>query len=113
MVVQGPAIEGARGKEPVQQATAGSAAAPAPTGGSERIVGTKRLYADGKFNTKDGKAVFMETQWRGLQAAGKQAEKDKFAFLINNGRTNHVWQSAYLDQETISSWTAGRSRSSR
>ena len=34
MVVQGPAIEGARGKEPVQQATAGSAAAPAPTGGS-------------------------------------------------------------------------------
>ena len=72
---------------------------PAPTGGSERIIGTKRLYADGKFNTKDGKAVFMETQWRGLQAAGKQAEKDKFAFLINNGRTNHVWQSAYLDQE--------------
>ena len=23
----------------------------------------------------------------------------KFAFLINNGRANHVWQSAYLDQE--------------
>ena len=33
------------------------------------------------------------------QAEGKQAEKDKFAFLINNGRTNHVWQNAYLDQE--------------
>jgi len=99
MVVQGPAIEGARGKEPVQQAAAGSAAAPVPPGGTERIIGTKRLYADGKFSTKDGKAIFMETQWRGLQAAGKQAEKDKFAFLINNGRTNHVWQSAYLDQE--------------
>ena len=48
---------------------------------------------------KDGKATFFEAQWRGLQARGKQAEKDKFAFLINNGRTNHVWQSAYLDQE--------------
>ena len=23
----------------------------------------------------------------------------KFPFLINNGRTNHVWQSAYLDQQ--------------
>ncbi len=65
----------------------------------ERINGTKRLYADGKFGTKDGKAHFMATEWRGLQAEGKQAEKDKFAFLINNGRTNHVWQSAYLDQQ--------------
>lgn len=99
MVVQGPAIEGARGKEPVQQAGAGAAAAPVPTGGTERIIGTKRLYADGKFNTKDGKAVFMETKWRGLQAAGKEEESKKFPFLVNNGRTNHVWQSAYLDQE--------------
>jgi arsenite oxidase large subunit len=66
-------------------------------GGREKIVGTKRLFADGKFNSKDGKATFASTQWRGLQAPGKQAEKDKFAFLINNGRANLVWQSAYLD----------------
>jgi arsenite oxidase large subunit len=99
-VLGGPAIEGARGKEPVQEAApTNTGAAPTPPAGSERIVGTKRLYADGKFNKEDGKAVFMETQWRGLQAAGKQAEKDKFDFLINNGRTNHVWQSAYLDQQ--------------
>ena len=64
-----------------------------------KIIGTKRLYADGKFKSKDGKAKFMATQWRGLQAEGKQAEKDKFAFLINNGRTNHTWQSFYLDQQ--------------
>ena len=63
-----------------------------------KIVGTKRLYADGKFG-KDGKAKFMATQWRGLQAPGKQEEKDKFAYLINNGRANHVWQIAYLDQK--------------
>jgi arsenite oxidase large subunit len=64
-----------------------------------KIIGTKRLYADGKFGGKDGKAMFMATEWRGFQAEGKQAEHDKFAFLINNGRANHVWQSAYLDQQ--------------
>lgn len=64
-----------------------------------KIVGTKRLFADGKFKSKDGKASFMETKWRGLQAAGKEAEKNKFSFLINNGRTNIVWQNAYLDQQ--------------
>ncbi len=65
----------------------------------DNIVGTKRLYADGKFGGKDGKATFFESQWRGLQAPGKQEEKDSWPFLINNGRTNHVWQNAYLDQE--------------
>jgi len=64
-----------------------------------KIIGTKRLFADGKFNSKDGKATFMETKWRGLQAAGKDAERQKWPYLINNGRTNHVWQSAYLDQQ--------------
>jgi len=64
-----------------------------------KIVGTKRLFADGKFNSKDGKATFMVTKWRGLEAPGKQAEKDKWPFLINNGRTNVVWQNAYLDQD--------------
>ena len=70
---------------------------PEPTEGG-KIIGTKRLYADGKFSSKDGKAKFMATQWRGLQAEGKEAEKNKFPFLINNGRANHVWQSIYLDQ---------------
>lgn len=65
-----------------------------------RIIGTKRLFTDGKFGTKDGKAHFMSTEWRGLQAPGKDAQKKSFKFLINNGRTNHVWQSAYLDQDS-------------
>ncbi len=64
-----------------------------------KIIGTKRLFADGKFGSKDGKATFMETKWRGLQAEGKEAEKNKWPFLINNGRTNIVWQNAYLDQD--------------
>ena len=64
-----------------------------------QIVGTKRLFTDGKFGTEDGKAVFFATQWRGLEAPGKQAQKDSYAYLINNGRANHVWQSAYLDKD--------------
>jgi hypothetical protein len=36
-----------------------------------KIIGTKRLFTDGKFGGKDGKAKFMETQWRGLQAPVK------------------------------------------
>jgi len=64
-----------------------------------KIIGTTRLFADGKFNKPDGKAVFMETQWRGLEAPGKEAEKTKWPYLINNGRTNIVWQNAYLDQD--------------
>ncbi len=38
-----------------------------------KIVGTKRLFTDGKFKTPDGRAKFAEAQWRGLQAPGKQA----------------------------------------
>ena len=64
-----------------------------------RLSEPKRLYADGKFSTKDGKATFMETKWRGLEAPGKEAEKAKWPYLVNNGRTNIVWQNAYLDQD--------------
>ena len=64
-----------------------------------KIVGTRRLYTDGTFGTDDGKAKFMVAAWRGLQAPGKQAQKDSHSFLINNGRANVVWQNAYLDQD--------------
>ena len=64
-----------------------------------KIVGTKRLYTDGVFSSEDGKARFMDAPWRGLQAPGKEEQKAKFKFLINNGRTNLVWQNAFLDQE--------------
>ncbi|MDZ4791271.1 MAG: arsenate reductase (azurin) large subunit [Hyphomicrobiales bacterium] len=94
-----PSIGSDRGKENVivDDASKRPGAEAAATGGTERIIGTKRLFADGKFNSKDGKAMFMETVWRGLQAPGKDAQKKKFKYLINNGRANHVWQSAYLD----------------
>jgi arsenite oxidase large subunit len=62
-----------------------------------KIVGTARLYTDGVFSTDDGKARFMDAPWRGLQAPGKEEQKAKYKFLINNGRANLVWQSAYYD----------------
>jgi arsenite oxidase large subunit len=70
---------------------------PAQSLDGERIVGTPRLYTDGTFSTDDGKARFMDAPWRGLQAPGKEEQKANYRFLINNGRANQVWQSAYLD----------------
>ncbi len=66
-----------------------------------KLVGTKRLYADGNFDRhgrKDKKALFCAGAWRGLQAKGKQEQKDKYAFLINNGRSNINWQNWFLDK---------------
>jgi arsenite oxidase large subunit len=64
-----------------------------------KIVGTKRLFTDGKFKSPDGRAKFAAAPWRGLEAPGKAEEKAKFRFLVNNGRANAVWQSVYLDQD--------------
>jgi len=69
-----------------------------------KIIGTKRLFADGRFKGPDGKAKFAATQWRGLQAPGKADEQAKYRFLINNGRANVVWQSVYLDQHNDFVW---------
>lgn len=66
---------------------------------NDRIVGTERLYTDGVFSTDDGRARFMDAPWRGLQAPGKAEQQAAYRFLINNGRANQVWQSAYLDVE--------------
>jgi arsenite oxidase large subunit len=67
-----------------------------------KLVGTKRLYADGKFDRhgrEDKKALFCAGAWRGLQAPGKAAQRDNYAFLINNGRSNINWQNWFLDKD--------------
>jgi arsenite oxidase large subunit len=63
------------------------------------LIGTERLYTDGTFGTEDGMARFCAGAWRGLQAPGKVAQRDRFAFLINNGRSNINWQNWFHDQE--------------
>jgi arsenite oxidase large subunit len=67
-----------------------------------KLVGTERLYTDGKFTRhgrKDGKALFCAAKWRGWQAAGKADEKAKHKFWINNVRANIFWQNQFLDQK--------------
>jgi arsenite oxidase large subunit len=67
-----------------------------------KLVGTKRLYTDGKFDRHgrdDKKALFCAAQWRGLQAPGKAAQKDSYRFLVNNGRSNINWQNWFLDKD--------------
>ncbi len=64
-----------------------------------KLVGTTRLYTDGKFGAADKRARFCAGAWRGWQAKGKAEQKEKHAFYINNGRSNLNWQNQFLDQE--------------
>lgn len=68
----------------------------------DKLVGTKRLYADGKFDRhgrEDKLALFCLGEWRGLQAPGKAQQKANFRFLVNNGRANMNWQNWFLDKD--------------
>jgi arsenite oxidase large subunit len=62
-----------------------------------QLIGTEMIYADDKFDTKDGKAHFLPSPWNGLPGT-VDAQKKKHRFWINNGRTNHIWQTAYHDR---------------
>lgn len=59
-------------------------------------VGTARLYEDGRFSTASGRARFIPAPppWPGY-AAKVEAQRKRYRFWINNGRSNHIWQTAY------------------
>lgn len=61
------------------------------------LVGTEMVYSDYKFSTSDGKAHFLPAEWTGLPDM-VESQRKKYRFWINNGRTNHIWQTAYHDQ---------------
>ncbi len=63
----------------------------------DKLVGTEMIYTDYKFDTDDGKAQFLPSPWNGLPQT-VEAQRDKFRFWVNNGRTNHIWQTAYHDR---------------
>jgi len=66
------------------------------------LVGTSRLYVDGKFDRHgrdDKKALFCAAGWRGWQAPGKAKEKADHEFWVNNVRANIFWQNQFLDQD--------------
>lgn len=62
----------------------------------DKLFGTEMLYTD-KFGTDDGLAHFKASPWKGLLAP-VQAQKDKYRFWVNSGRTNEAWQTMYHDQ---------------
>ncbi len=62
-----------------------------------KLIGTEMIYTDNKFSTGDGKAHFLPSPWNGLPAT-VEAQRKKYRFWINNGRTNHIWQTAYHDR---------------
>lgn len=59
-------------------------------------VGTVRMHEDGRFSTPSGKARFIPAPqpWPGY-AAAVTAQRRKHRFWVNNGRSNHIWQTAY------------------
>ena len=63
----------------------------------DKLIGTEIHYADGKFDTKDGRAEFKPAVWNGLPKMVAD-QKTKHKFWINSGRSNEVWQTAYHDQ---------------
>jgi arsenite oxidase large subunit len=59
-------------------------------------VGTVRLHEGGKFATPSGKARFVPAPrpWPGY-AAKVARQRKNYHFWVNNGRSNHIWQTAY------------------
>jgi arsenite oxidase large subunit len=62
-------------------------------------VGTVRMHEDGRFHTPSGRARFVPAPlpYPGY-AAKVSAQRARFPFWVNNGRTNHIWQTLYHHQ---------------
>ena len=62
-------------------------------------VGTVRMHEDGRFYTSSGRARFIPAPrpWPGY-AAQVARQRARFPFWVNNGRTNHIWQTLYHHQ---------------
>lgn len=62
-------------------------------------VGTVRMHEDGHFFTASGKARFVPAPrpWPGY-AAKVAHQRKTYRFWVNNGRSNHIWQTLYHHQ---------------
>jgi arsenite oxidase large subunit len=60
------------------------------------VAGTPRLYEGGRFATPSGRARFVPAPppYPGY-AAKVEAQRRRYRFWINNGRSNHIWQTVY------------------
>ena len=79
-----------------------------------KIVGTKRLFTDGKFKAPDGKAKFAETQWRGLEAPGQTGREGRNSVSLSTTAARTRCGSRSISTSTTTSCgTACRSPTSR
>lgn len=62
-------------------------------------VGTVRLHEDGQFSTPSGRARFIPAPrpWPGY-ASKVEKQRRNHRFWVNNGRSNHIWQTLYHHQ---------------
>jgi arsenite oxidase large subunit len=60
------------------------------------VVGTVRMHEDGRFFTPSGRARFLPAPppYPGY-AAQVVRQRSRYPFWVNNGRTNHIWQTLY------------------
>jgi arsenite oxidase large subunit len=64
-----------------------------------KVVGTVRLHGRGRFATSSGQARFISATWPWPSyAAQVERQRARHAFWVNNGRTNHIWQTLYHHQ---------------
>ncbi len=71
------------------------AGAAAPQG---RIVGTKRLSADGKFGRPAARPYSRKRSGADCRRQARKRRRTAIHCWSTNGRSNQVWQSAFLDQ---------------
>lgn len=60
----------------------------------DKLIGTRMLYTDYKFGTKDGKAIFKTTPQPAMPEP-VQRQVDKYDFWVNSGRVNETWQTGF------------------
>jgi anaerobic selenocysteine-containing dehydrogenase len=60
---------------------------PFPAGSNETPSATRRLYADGEFETEDGRARLIPTQWTPFP----EQPTAEFPMILNTGRTVEHW----------------------
>jgi len=60
---------------------------PHPSGATTEAAATRRLYADGRFETSDGRAQLIPTRWEMFPEPPNAA----FPFVLNTGRTVEHW----------------------
>jgi anaerobic selenocysteine-containing dehydrogenase len=67
--------------------SAGGIQWPFPEGGSMKPAAARRLYADGEYQTNDGRARLLPTQW----APFPEQPHPEFPLILNTGRTVEHW----------------------